>query len=66
MQQKKKTIPIYSIYRLKCVSGHGNPNGFYFVTTGWIFEIGLYENSIKFNQSINPVRSVKLSGVGPG
>ena len=28
--------------------------GFYFVTTGWIFEIGLYVNSI--NQSITDLK----------
>ena len=33
--------------------------GFYFVTTGWIFEIGLGVNSI--NQSIKPVCVFNLS-----
>ena len=26
--------------------------GFYVVTTGWIFEIGLCENSIQFNSNL--------------
>ena len=30
--------------------------GFYFVTTGWILEISLCENSINQNQSINELR----------
>ena len=36
--------------------------GFYFVTTGWIFEIGLCENSI--NQSIKVYDAIELPNGG--
>ena len=36
------------------------PDGFYFVTTGWIFEISLCENLINQNKKILVTKEIQL------